>query len=578
MRIKFLFPLLMFGLVLFGQAKLEHEKKFYKDADGKLYVNKDIPLYLYLSDNKEGSGNHYLLESQSSPEYSTPFFLDTEGWNTIRTPSKVDPVTRKVILPISDVIFELYADGIAPTTKIQYKNVSLYRSEGNLYMGKGLKINLISQDKVSGVEQILYSVDGAAYTKYTSELTFDKEKDYVLRVYAVDNVGNVENEKQLKFIPDYSAPVTEITLNKDFKDNIISPRTTFTLSSKDNLSGVKYTLFNYNDGKNNYYNNLISPGWIEEGEHTLVYYSGDFVDNVEKKKKFQFYMDKSPPEVTFELVGDDYSSGQTRFISARTRMRLKATDNKAGVKEVYYSINGKKSTLYTEPFLIDVKATSVYIRYYAIDNVENSSKNKAESGSSSLNFKFIRDEDPPKISFNYSQPNIIVNKMLYLRETSKITINASDVLSGVKEISYKIDDKENIFEKPFIVSEEGKHKVVYKAIDNSNNETSETIDFYIDNTGPEINIQFGIGELGEDTINGSKVNVYPPKTAVFITATDQLVGYDKIFYSINGNAEIESKGVLKNLPDGEYKLTVRALDKLGNSASKSIAFIIRKDL
>lgn len=102
--------------------------------------------------------------------------------------------------------------------------------------------------------------------------------------------------------------------------------------------------------------------------------------------------------------------------------------------------------------------------------------------------------------------------------------------------------------------------------------------FYVDNTGPDINIEFGIGSLGTDTLNGKSVEVYPPKPAVFITATDQLVGYSKILYSMNGLAEVESRGVIKNLEIGEYVLKVRALDKLGNSTTKEISFIVRKEL
>jgi hypothetical protein len=75
-----------------------------------------------------------------------------------------------------------------------------------------------------------------------------------------------------------------------------------------------------------------------------------------------------------------------------------------------------------------------------------------------------------------------------------------------------------------------------------------------------------------------KIEVYPPRTAVFITATDQLVGYDKILYSLNGAAELESKGVIKDIPVGEFNLKVRAFDKLGNASSKELNFIIRKDL
>lgn len=141
------------------------------------------------------------------------------------------------------------------------------------------------------------------------------------------------------------------------------------------------------------------------------------------------------------------------LFSAWTRVRLTAKDNKAGESKVYYSINGIKDVLNTEPFLLDVKATTVNIRYYAIDNIQNSSKGKAYAGSGKLNLNVIRDENPPKISLSYTSPNITVNKMLYLRETSRIIINATDGLSGVKNISYELDEKKNEYEKAFSVKD-----------------------------------------------------------------------------------------------------------------------------
>jgi hypothetical protein len=561
---------------LFGQTKPESVKKFYKDKDGKLYVNKALPLFLHISDSKDEKGNHFVMESQSSPEYSTPFFLDTEGWNTIRTPSKVDPVTRKPILPKSDVIFEIYADGLPPTTKIVYKVAQLFDGGGKLFMGKGLEISLESTDAVSGVDQIYFSVNDAAYEKYSKPLTFNKEMEYNLKSFAVDNVGNQEDDVSLKFIPDYSTPVSKMELKTDFRGNVISPRSTFTISSSDNLSGLKLLLFNFDEGKTYYYTTILNPSFLSEGEHTLGYYGQDNVGNVEDEKKFTFFMDKTAPEVNFELVGDDYISGETRYVSSRTKVKLTATDNKAGVKQIFYSINGKEPSVYHEPFPLDVKAVAVNLRYYAVDSVENSGKDEAYTGVPKFNLNIVRDEDRPQIVLNYTAPNIIVNKMLYLSTTSMISINATDALSGVKKVYYKVDNQESVYDKTFTVNGEGRHKIVYRAIDNANNEAVESIDFYVDNTGPDVNIQFGIGSVGVDSLK--KVDVYPPRTAIFITATDQLVGYDKIMYSLNGAPELESKGVIKEIPVGEYNLKVRAFDKLGNVTAKEANFIIRKNL
>lgn len=572
------FIILAFSIVFagFSQTKPEHKKKFYKHDNGRLYVNKDIPLYLHISDSRDNDGEHHVLESESTPQYSAPFFLDTEGYNTIRTPSKVDPETRQVILPKSDVIFEIYCDGIAPESKINYKTAPAIERGGKLYLGKGLKIGLTAIDKMSGVEQTYYSINGQPYQKYTEPLDFKDEKDFLLTVYSVDNVGNDEQDKLLKFTPDYTAPKTTLEAKNDFEGAVLSPRTNIYLHSVDNASGVKQIFYSYDDDKNKIYENMISPGWIEEGEHILHYYSKDNVDNQEQEQKFKFFMDKSAPIVEYELVGDKHQGATNTYISARTKIKLKAEDNKAGVKEVYYSINGKKATLYTEPFLIDQKATSLNVRFYAIDNVLNSSINLANSGNPQLNLSIYKDNRAPDLAIIYKGPNIVVNKMLYLRKTSTISLYANDDLSGVKNLTYMLDTANYTYSKSFSVANEGKHKITYQATDNTGNKNEESLEFYIDNNGPQIGIQFGIGSIGEEELDGTKVDIYPPRTSLFITATDQLVGYDKIYYSLNEAPEKESKGIIKNMPEGTYDIKIRALDKLGNESKDEIKFIIRK--
>jgi hypothetical protein len=38
-------------------------------------------------------------------------YLDAEGWNSLRTPSAVNPETKKLVNPLQDVVFELYTAG-----------------------------------------------------------------------------------------------------------------------------------------------------------------------------------------------------------------------------------------------------------------------------------------------------------------------------------------------------------------------------------------------------------------------------------------------------------------------------------
>ena len=179
-----------------AQSQLDHQKKIYQSPEGKLYFNKSLPIYLRMSTSPEENAPSYLLQSEDSKAYTNPMFLDTEGYNTLRSPSKVDTITRKPIYPLEDIIFEIYADSKAPNTTISYGKKKYYKKDTILYFGTKLKISLTSRDLTTGVEDIYYSLNKAAYQKYTDTIDLNDETNYTIKYYAVDKVGNVEKAKK----------------------------------------------------------------------------------------------------------------------------------------------------------------------------------------------------------------------------------------------------------------------------------------------------------------------------------------------------------------------------------------------
>ena len=86
-------------------------------------------------------------------------YLDTEGYNTFRSPSAVDTATKKTIYPLQDVIFELYADGLAPVSKAAFQKAATKTIEGKKYYSSALEIELTSHDAVSGIARLQYSLN-----------------------------------------------------------------------------------------------------------------------------------------------------------------------------------------------------------------------------------------------------------------------------------------------------------------------------------------------------------------------------------------------------------------------------------
>ena len=70
--------------ILFASAQepQTHPMKMFTDTDGKLYINKTQPMYLFLGTSADPTQVEK-LPSQSTPKYANPFYFDTEGRNTI---------------------------------------------------------------------------------------------------------------------------------------------------------------------------------------------------------------------------------------------------------------------------------------------------------------------------------------------------------------------------------------------------------------------------------------------------------------------------------------------------------------
>ena len=120
--------------------------------------------------------------------------------------------------------------------------------------------------------------------------------------------------------------------------------------------------------------------------------------------------------------------------------------------------------------------------------------------------------------------------------------------------------------------------VDFVGYDNVNNKSESDFYFYVDTTGPAPFERFSIEPLGSVTAkDGSSIQYYPRHTVLFLSATDAHVGFDKIYYSINGGKEKLYIGAIKDFKKGkEYVITMRAIDTLGNERTKTIIFAIEK--
>lgn len=265
----------------YSQEQLATEKKVSFGQDGKLYIAKDLGVYLWLSTSPEEDAPMHRLKSDSSKRYSNPMYFDTEGYNTLRSPSAIDQKTKRIVYPLQDIVFEVYADGVAPRTtkKIIYKN-TITRSSQLYYSGDNIALKLRASDRVSGVGKTYYSINGEAYSEYTDTVTFSSEGEKKIKIYSTDWVGNQESPIETTFYIDNSAPTSSYTIEGKENEEPTMSNAKIKLSSEDNLVGVKAIYYQLNNGKRQIYKGPIPARRIND-DGNLTFYAVDFLNNTE---------------------------------------------------------------------------------------------------------------------------------------------------------------------------------------------------------------------------------------------------------------------------------------------------------
>ncbi|NNC96053.1 MAG: hypothetical protein HKN92_10860 [Chitinophagales bacterium] len=549
-------------------AKPTYENKVIEE-NGRYYIQKSLPVYLKFSVTPDGK--NYPLKSASHPSDANPMYLDTEGQNLIRSKWAVDPATGNSVYPPREVEMEIYADGKSPLTSVRFDGASRYTSGGTTYYGPGLNITLSASDAVSGVSETQYALNGA-YQKYSSPFQSSKEGVNNLYFFSADKVGNAERTNPVNYTVDLNSPQSSHAIEGIVHNgNIIAPSTRFRITTTDNLSGVRSVHYSFDDNSSRGYTPTIGVSSLVDGDHTLYYYSVDNVRNEAGQQSFKFYLDKIPPSVISEVIGDQHQTSNYLYVSSRTQVGLSATDNKAGVHKIYYRIDGGERFDYANNFYFPNALGKHSIKYDATDNVENLSPNKY--------LNVYLDNLAPETGIFYGNPQFFHRDTLFITSSTSVTLRSRDVHAGVQSLVYAIDNSNFSEYNIFTIPGEGPHTVKFYATDNVNNqESAKTSRITVDNTPPNIFVNFSIDPIGSK----GNLKVYPNYVRMYVGATDKKVGTDRLQYSIDGSAltdysspqTLDISELSKFRQRKKYEVRVVATDKLGNKSEKTFEFYV----
>jgi hypothetical protein len=272
-----------------------------------------------------------------------------------------------------------------------------------------------------------------------------------------------------------------------------------------------------------------------------------------------------------EIVGNTYMLSGREFSSGRSQLKIVAVDNKAGVKDIYYSINSNEFVLFEKPIYLSEITGAVTIRSYAIDNVGN----KGTSDASGQQFSMPEvDIMGPTISYKFVGSQNKLRDTTWISPQTKVSIIATDKTAGINRIEYKLDDAPTTqFTEAFTVAQSGYHKVSCTAYDNVENLNISSFAFGVDAQEPELFLNFSVKPFKFAIVDGEKIPVFSAGVVLYVAATDDKSGVDKITYTLNDSRERKYSEPITSFKVGQIQeVIIKVTDKLGNQKAEKVRF------
>jgi len=257
----------------------------------------------------------------------------------------------------------------------------------------------------------------------------DQPGQWTVRAWTTDYEYYGEDTRWQTFVLDAIPPVTNITVNGPSIQVsgilYVSRNTTFSLSSKDEGSGVNQTKYRVDGGDWQTYSRGLAFGINpHDGNQTIEYYSIDNVGNSEVKRTFRVFMDNTAPSMTISEP-----TGTLMRKSVSVDFKVIVRDNGSGVANVELFFDGasqgtmkKQNSTYIQT--IGVSPGKHNWKAKAIDNLGNLAETP------SVEFVLIVDVEPPIIWKTAVSPE---SPVMY--EQIKVSAWIRDEISGVKQVS-----------------------------------------------------------------------------------------------------------------------------------------------
>ena len=408
----------------------------------------------------------YRIDEGSWNPYSVPFLVSTQGSHIVQYYSTDNAGNTEIT---RSMMFNIDIQAPVSTGVVSGEN-----GNGVWFVGS-VNVNITSTDQGSGVQKVIYCLDGGTWVEYVGNISIDAQGNHTLEYMANDLAGNVETIKTLSFKIDNTPPITTATLtgNKVPDRGLYNSSVSIVLSSQDDISGVGTIQYSLDEAAwATYHDNIIVTS---EGNHSLMFRSIDLAGNIEQQSIVNFTVDKTAPTSGATLTGGEGTNGW--YISAIT-ITISANDNTSGVKEIRYRLDGGEWIIATSAITIAIDGIHT-LEYYSVDNAGNIG---------AVNSTVLKiDQSLTTVLYSLDDGQTVTSSSL------TITLDINDTGSGIMSMEYRIDGGSYISfsgeEIELSGLKDGHHILSLKIVDQAGNIVLKELPFKVDTnpispTGP----------------------------------------------------------------------------------------------
>jgi large repetitive protein len=413
-------------------------------------------------------------------------------------------------------------------------------------------------DALSGIDHYEVQIDSGSPIILGTALSYQfvgvADGSHTLKVTAVDKAGN-QNSASVSVVVDTVAPQTVLSIEGTLGSNgwYVTP-VNVTITSTDATSGVKSIMYN-----------LDSAGWQSftakipisaNGVHSIQFYAEDNATNRDPVSSVDIKIDTTQLYLVFNVQNGTIFNLRSVVIS------WTVYNNLSGLDHFEYSLDGgafQSLGTTSSVGLGDLSEGSHVLVVKAFDNAGDVAERS---------ITFIVDTLPPSLAFDVQNGTMFTSRPVIINWTS------DDNNTGIDRFEYSLDggvfvSNGNTTSLSLADVSDGSRILRVRAYDNAGNIAERSLSFMVDTQPPVL----AFTTQGVAYFNTRSV-------AITWTASDAASGIDRFEYSLDNGVFMQFgtptsvRLDLADVAEGTHFLALRAYDRGGNLAERSLTFVV----